>query len=304
MAKKKSARADLVTHVVRGITFGDTSNSSVRNILTEISKCIYGRVTNDMMHDTLDSFGGRCPYTGIDLRPLVDGKLGGYAVDHIYPQNKEWCGLNVKGNLIVVDKAANDAKNDQDVETFLLTDTKVLTDIDVLGRTRKERLDAIKAFQDKHNYDPDLVRAVVRPMMEDRYERVRQEQEECIRDVLAKLKDEGIEPVATGIPTTTSAARSSSASSKGYTYAEKIEVVYYYLTHDEGLVQVEENCMKLPGRRGGTVKPILNKLGVDTGRGSTHKGLLLTKSIDDAIAEATDTIFKSTLEEIKRRAFE
>jgi hypothetical protein len=92
------------------VAFGDVSNQSIRNILTEISKSIGGRFTEQEMYDTLDFFDWKCPYTGKDLRPLIEGNLGGYATDHIYPQNKEWCGLNVKGNLIIVDRAANDKK--------------------------------------------------------------------------------------------------------------------------------------------------------------------------------------------------
>ena len=108
----------LLTKVVTGVTFGDVSNQAIRNILTEISKSICGKFTEQDMEDTLDYFDWKCPYTGRDLRQSIEKKDGSYAADHIYPQNKEWCGLNVKGNLIIVDKKANTQKHNKDIETF------------------------------------------------------------------------------------------------------------------------------------------------------------------------------------------
>ena len=215
MAKKaKSPKTvNVLTRVARGIAFGDVSNSSIRNILTEISKQIAGRLTNQEMLDTLDYFDWRCPYTGKDLRPLIEGKLGGYVTDHIYPQSRVWCGLNVKGNLVIVDKEANSAKDDADIETFLLTDTKVLTDIDVIGRTRQERLDKIRAFQADCKYDPERIRDIVAPLMEKRYEEVRKEQEQWIEDTMAELSTIGIRaltPATTSFVSTGGTSRASS----------------------------------------------------------------------------------------------
>ena len=300
MAKKKDDKIDLLTKVATGVAFGDTSNSAVRNILTEISKELYGRISNDQMHETMEFFEWKCPYTGVDMHALIS--KGDYATDHIYPQNQDWCGLNVQGNLILVDKSANNAKKGLDVETFLLTDTKVLSDIDN-GKTRQERLDKIRAFQTKFKYEPERIRKVVRPLMEERYKIIREEQESCIRDVLAKLDTEGIKPVVSkSASTKTTAPRSGDAIGNGYTYSEKLTIAAYYLREGEGLVQVEENCMKLTGRNGATAKYILNKLGLDTSRKSAHKGLLAKSdsSIDDEIAKATGT-FKITLQEIKKR---
>jgi hypothetical protein len=177
----------VMTKVAKGVAYGDVSNQSVRNILTEISKSMSGRFTEQEMFDTLDYFDWKCPYTGKDLRPLIEGNLGGYAADHVYPQNKEWCGLNVKGNLIMVDKDANAAKRSMDVEEFLLNDTKVLTDIDEVGRTRQERLELIRNFQNECGYDPQKIRNIVQPLLVARYEEIRVEQEKCIADALTAL---------------------------------------------------------------------------------------------------------------------
>ena len=182
----------LLTKVAKGVAFGDVSNQAVRNVLTEISKSIGGGFKEEDMEKTLEYFSWRCPYTDEDLRPLI-AKGSGYATDHIYPQNRTWCGLNVKGNLIIVTKRANDVKHNQDVETFLLNDTKVLGTLDM--PTRMKRLQKIKSFQMQNNYDPDKIRKIVSPLMEARYEEIRKEQEKCISDTLAELGNNGIHPV-------------------------------------------------------------------------------------------------------------
>jgi hypothetical protein len=107
---------DLLTKVAKGTAYGDVSNAAIRNILAEISRKGFGAVTEQDMQDALDYFDGKCPYTGRNIQDAIDGKLGGYATDHIVPQNKEHCGLNVKGNLIIVDKQANAEKRDKTFE--------------------------------------------------------------------------------------------------------------------------------------------------------------------------------------------
>ena len=54
----------LLTKVATGVAFGDVSNQAIRNILTEISKSIGGKFTDQDMKDTLDYFDWKCPYTG------------------------------------------------------------------------------------------------------------------------------------------------------------------------------------------------------------------------------------------------
>lgn len=185
----------ILTKVAKGVAFGDVSNQSVRNILTEISKKIGGRFTEQEMYDTLDFFDWKCPYTDKDLRPMLEEDGGEIATDHIYPQNKEWCGLNVKGNLIIVDRAANAQKHNQDVETFLLNDHKVLGNIDM--KTRKARLEKIKKFQALCGYDPQQIRNIVSPLMQARYDEIREQQETCIHEALVKLETINIYSVST-----------------------------------------------------------------------------------------------------------
>lgn len=297
MAKKKHDKLDLMTKVTSGVAFGDTSNSAVRNILTEISKALYGPIQYDQMEAALDFFDWKCPYTGEPLKPLIE-KGQGYAVDHIYPQNQSWCGLNKLGNLVFVTAAANSAKRGLDVETFMRTDTKALKDLD--GSIRQQRLEKIWEFQTKYGYDPTQIRNLVRPLMEQRYKQLRQEQEDWIRQAMEKLDAEGIKPTVT--KTEKSKNIDDAFAGKGYTYDEKLAVAACYLRKDEGLVWVEENCMKLKGRNGATAKYILNRLGIDTSTKSEHRGLLAKPNVnlDDEIGKATGA-FKITLEEIKKR---
>ena len=100
---------------------------------------------------------GEFPYTGKDLKSAIENQSGGYATDHIYPQNQEYCGLNVKGNLVIVDKEANSKKGQSDFETFLRNPRFDY----LLGKSmseREKRINKIKEFQKKCNYDPEEIR--------------------------------------------------------------------------------------------------------------------------------------------------
>ncbi len=92
----------------------DVANSAVRNILTTIS--IYkGELTLAQMDATNKFFNYECPYTGRDLSAAIANKMAGIPdssieIDHIIPQNRVYCGLNVYGNLVWADSAAKFAK--------------------------------------------------------------------------------------------------------------------------------------------------------------------------------------------------
>lgn len=172
----------ILTKVAKGIAYGDVSNSAVRNVLTEISKQVFGKITEQDMIDALDYFGWKCPYTNRDLREDLKNETGNYAVDHIVPQNREYCGLNVKGNLVVVDKKANSAKKSQTVENFLLNDEKVLHGVP--KKERQQRLEKIKKFQKEYGYDPDSIRKCLIPYLETIYDETRVEQEKRIDEAI------------------------------------------------------------------------------------------------------------------------
>ena len=188
MAKKRRS----LTKVAKGVAFGDVSNIAVRNILTKLSEELYGDFTDAQMEKTMEYFDWHCPYTGVYLKDDYDARNGNYATDHIYPQNRTWCGLNVMGNLILVNKAANAKKASQSVDDFLLNDTDVLGDLD--DAIREERLAKIKAFQEENGYDAEIIKNTISDIMKKRYDEVRSEQEACIENVLDALKAKGISP--------------------------------------------------------------------------------------------------------------
>ena len=208
----------LLTKVAKGLAFGDVSNPAVRNILTELSKELYGGITEQEMEDTMEhEFGWECPYTGRYLKDSVLAKDGTYATDHIYPQNKYDCGLNVKGNLVIVDKSANSAKGKMDVKTFMETDSEFWDDLGVDKPTRMARLKKIQDFQAKYGYDPEKIRTVVQPLMQAHYDAVKAEQEKIIALSKDALKNAGIvsylsSPLAASTPVKTATTKSKKSS--------------------------------------------------------------------------------------------
>ena len=114
-----------LSKAARGIQTSDVAIPAIRNILYLIS-VYYGDITKEDMDYTNDYLEYRCPYTGKDLRESIKNHSNDIVLDHIVPQNREFCGLNVKGNLVWVDKKANECKGKQSFEDFLRTDTKII----------------------------------------------------------------------------------------------------------------------------------------------------------------------------------
>ena len=191
----------LLTKVAKGVAFGDVSNQSVRNVLTELSKAIFGGITEQEMEDTMIYFNWECPYTGRNLKKALEDGDGSYATDHIYPQNRDWCGLNVKGNLVIVDKTANNAKGGMDIATFMKTDSKFWDDLGIDLPTRLVRLQRIKDFQKDCGYNPDKIRSEISPLLNTHYDYIRKEQERCIEDASNLLGKAGIQPLTKASPT-------------------------------------------------------------------------------------------------------
>lgn len=186
----------LLTKVASGIAYGDVSNLAVRNILTEISKVVYGGITEQEMEDTMEFFGWKCPYTGRDLKESIESKDGSYATDHLCPQNRYWCGLNIKGNLVIVDSKANSAKGRLDIKTFLVTDSEFWDKLGVDKATRLKRLEKIEEFQRLCGYDPDKIQREVSALLVSYYDQVRIEQERMIATCLDSLCKIGLSPLA------------------------------------------------------------------------------------------------------------
>ena len=223
----------LLTKVAKGVAFGDVSNLSVTNILPELSKAIYGGISEQEMEDTMEYFKWECPYTGRNLKKsIVDGDSS-YAADHLYPQNRDWCGLNVKGNLVIVDKKANNAKGGMDVDTFMKTDSDFWDDLGIDLTTRLKRLQAIKDFQRACGYDPDKIRFEVSTLLKAHYDHIRVEQEKCIENALLSLDKSGIHVLTKTISSSTTKSTISKTKKK----ASLPELVFY--PADEQLFKTE-----------------------------------------------------------------
>ena len=93
----------------------------------------------------------------------------------------------------------------------------------------------------------------------------------------------------------------SSGVGKASTSDKALEIAAYYLKNITSCSKLDEKFLGIIKGHGSTSWNVLRALGIDTSRNSKHKGLLIHTSIDDAIANATDSIFKQTLEEIKKR---
>lgn len=143
------------------------------------------------MLETLDFFGWKCPYTGKDLTGAIVKGEGDYAIDHIIPQNKEYCGLNVKGNLVYTDKEANKQKGKQTAEEFLLNNQGVLKGVS--KEERMKRLEKIKEFQRECKYDPTAIQQSVSSYFAKIYDEIRAEQEARIDKAIAMA---GLTPIA------------------------------------------------------------------------------------------------------------
>ena len=160
-----------ISKVARGIAPGDVSNIAIRNILTELSVIMHGRFLDSDMEKTMEYFDYHCPYTGKDLRGIFEsGDYSQIVTDHIVPQNKKYCGLNVIGNLVYVDRRANSEKKDQTVEDFLLHNQGVLKGVSL--KERQARLDKIKQFQKDMGYDPATIQSQISPILTAFYDKL------------------------------------------------------------------------------------------------------------------------------------
>ena len=195
-----------LTKAAKGIELEDVSNTALRNILTGLSRKIYGKFHLQDLMDAFEFFDGKCPYTGKDLRPAIEGGEGGFATDHIIPQNREHLGLNVRGNLVLADANANAQKGKMTAEEFLRSNKPILAGTS--KKEREERIKKIKEFQKINGYDPNLIKQKLSAYLTKLYDDIREEQEAHI-DEAVKL---------TGLPVLVPNVRTPAkkGSNKGY----------------------------------------------------------------------------------------
>jgi hypothetical protein len=151
----------------------DAANIAIRNILTMLS--IYtGEITAAEMDKTNKFFNYCCPYTGKDISKAIANRLAGIpdasiAIDHIVPQNREFCGLNIYGNLVWTDSAANNRKGGKkDYKQFLLTDKTIAST--ATPAEIQARIDKIEDFQRYSGYDSLDVVKTISPLLKQYYE--------------------------------------------------------------------------------------------------------------------------------------
>lgn len=151
----------------------DVANIAIRNILTMLS--IYkGEITATEMDKTNKFFNYECPYTGKDISKAIANRLAGIpdssiAIDHIVPQNRDFCGLNIYGNLVWTDSAANNRKGGKkDYKQFLLTDKTIAST--ATPAEIQARIDKIEAFQRYSGYDSLNIAKTISPLLKQYYE--------------------------------------------------------------------------------------------------------------------------------------
>lgn len=170
-----------LTKVEKGMELGDVANIAIRNILSEISEIVYGKYSEEDKEKTLEYFGGKCPYTNHII------KSDRYAVDHIVPQNIKYCGLNVKGNLILVDKEANSKKGGKSVKEFLINDNDFWNKNKTSKKERVKRLKRIEKFQMDAGYNYKEIYRKIHSELEKIYKEIQNQQKLYINRVLKTL---------------------------------------------------------------------------------------------------------------------
>lgn len=170
------------TKAGRGIRFSDVSNSSIRNILFEISKSFENKMSfEDIVEEAMEFFDYKCPYTGEDIKNDYLTKKELFDLDHIVPQNKECCGLNVRGNMVYVKKEVNKNKNKKDYKDFILNYTNGTLE------EKNMRIERIHEYQKHCGYDADKITQKIKPILEKIYLQVADNQKAFVSEILKKI---------------------------------------------------------------------------------------------------------------------
>lgn len=119
-------------------TPSDAANAAVRAVLRRLSGTL-GRWAEEEKQATIDYFNGCCAYSDTPFERGENGAYIGVQWDHATPENKEHCGLTLKGNMFPVTKTENANKGgDTSFEEYLAN--------------RPEKLARVKAFRQDSNY--------------------------------------------------------------------------------------------------------------------------------------------------------
>ncbi|MDE5898344.1 MAG: hypothetical protein K2H09_03650, partial [Treponemataceae bacterium] len=122
---------------------GDAANIFVRCILSDVSDML-GGFHEDDLNETVVFFNYKCPYTGESIAEIFENKQ--WVLDHLIPHNREACGLNLYGNIIVTTRKVNSAKAAKSFEDFIRSYTEG-TSIE-----KEARIEKLKDFQRQSGY--------------------------------------------------------------------------------------------------------------------------------------------------------
>lgn len=122
---------------------GDAANIFVRCMLSDISDLL-GGFSNQDLERTVQYFDYKCPYTGQDIS--VEFKTKKWALDHLIPHNRESCGLNLYGNILVTTKEINAKKAAKSFEDFIRVGTNGS------DKEKEKRIQKIRDFQKQSGY--------------------------------------------------------------------------------------------------------------------------------------------------------
>ena len=147
----------------KGNAIGNAQNLLVRNILSNFGSESFGA---EEWQKVISEFENRCAYCG------QDGEL---LMDHVVPINKQSLGEHRLGNLVPSCKACNTAKSDKDFREYLLA--------------HPERIAAIEAHMERHNYIPIGENEQIRRIIELAHKEVAQVAQRYI-DILDTLMPE------------------------------------------------------------------------------------------------------------------
>ena len=185
--KQKSSNAgkEKFTKAAKGVASADVANIAVRYVLCAMFE--KSKIKLEDMEEAENFFDWKCPYTGVDLKERIE-KGTGFSVDHISGQNQVECGLNVKGNLVYVASEANSQKGGKSAEDFLRSNAKCL--VGMSAEEREDRIKKIKEFQEKNGYQPELIKLILQPKIQELYKEIQSIVEGKVTEISNAIMEE------------------------------------------------------------------------------------------------------------------
>lgn len=156
---------------------GDVANAFVRCILDDIAAMYGGYPDKAQMKETMEFFENKDPYSGEDLPKDKDLEY-----DHIIPNNKDYCGLGIMGNVVKTSAKNNREKGSKNYIEFIKEK--------VANKEQAQKIiSKIKEFQKKSKYEKNIIEnkkmEEIKVLCQKKYDE--------INDDLKKLKKECME---------------------------------------------------------------------------------------------------------------